>query len=83
MSKKRNLTLALDEELVVKARVLAARRRTSLTNLVRRSIEELVSGDQLQARARARLRSCIRSPIMKIGDIHWTREELHDRSGLH
>jgi hypothetical protein len=83
MAKKKNLTLTLDEELVVKARVLAARRRTSLTGLVRKSLEELVSGDQLQAQARARLRSRMRSPVMKISDAHWTREELHDRSGIH
>lgn len=83
MARKRNLTLALDEDLVVKARVVAAKRRTSLTNLVRRSIEELVSGDQLQAQARARLKSRMRNPVLKIGRARWTRDELHDRSQLH
>jgi hypothetical protein len=82
MARKRNLTLALDEELVVKARVLAARRRTSLTNLVRRSIEDLVSGDRLQSQARARLKARMSRPAMKVGRIRWTREELHDRPGL-
>ena len=75
--------MALDEDLIVKARIVAARRQTSLTSLVRRSIEELVSGDQLQARARARLKSRMRDPIMQIGGARWTRDELHERAELH
>ncbi len=83
MAKKKNLTLALDEDLIVRARIVAAQRRTSLTSLVRKSIEELVSGDQSQMHARARLKSRMRSPVMKLGAARWTREELHERSGLH
>ena len=83
MPRKKNLTLALDEDLIVKARIIAARRRTSLTNLVRKSIEELVSGDQLQAKARTRLKSRMLNPVMRIGGARWTRDELHDRSKLH
>ncbi len=79
MPRKKNLTLALDEELIVKARIIAAKRRTSLTKLVRKSIEELVSGEQLQTKARARLKSRMLKPIMKLGGAHWTRDELHER----
>ena len=82
MTRKRNLTLAMDEELLVKARVLAARRRTTVTKLVRRSIEELVSGDESQAQARTRLKSRMRNPVLRIGKARWTREDLHDRSRL-
>lgn len=82
MAPKKNLTLALDEELIVKARVIAARRRTSLTRLVRRSIEELVYGDRLQAKAVARLKSAMRSPLMEAGKARWAREELHERSDV-
>ncbi len=83
MPRKRNLTLALDEELIVKARIIAAQRRTTLTKLVRKSIEELVTGDELQARARIRLKSRMVDPVMKIGGVAWTRDELHDRSKVH
>ena len=83
MARKRNLTLALDEELIVKARVIAARRRTSLTSLVRRSIEDLVSGDELQAQARRRLKARMREPAFEVGQTTWTREELHDRHEFH
>ena len=83
MARKRNLTLALDEELIVKARVIAARRRTSLTSLVRRSIEDLVTGDELQAQARRRLKAGMREPAFEVGQTKWSREELHDRPQFH
>jgi len=83
MVRKKNLTLALDEELIVKARVIAARRRTSLTSLVRRSIEDLVSGDQQQAQARRRLKARMCNPAFEVGEARWTRDELHDRSQFH
>ena len=82
MTRKRSLTLAIDEDLIVRARALAARRRTTLTELVRRSIEELVSGGEMQAQARARLKSRMRNPAMRIGKARWAREDLHNRSRL-
>ncbi len=82
MAGKKNLTLALDEDLIVKARVVAARRRTSLTKLVRRSIEEIVSTDRGRAQAKVRLNALMRKPKLKVGKARWTRDELHDRSDL-
>ncbi len=79
MRRKKNLTLALDEDLIIKARIAAARRRVSLTDYVRRSIQELVSGDQLRTRACARLKSRMRKPAMQVGKARWTRDEIHER----
>jgi hypothetical protein len=83
VARKKSLTLALDEDLVIKARVIAARRRTSLTNLVRQSVERIVAGDQLQVQARARLKSRMRNPVLQVGKTCWIRDELHDRARLH
>ena len=83
MAAKKNLTLALDEQLIVKARVIAARRRTSLTNLVRQSIQDLVSRDELQVQARRRLESRMRDPAFEVSQTTWTREDLHDRTQFH
>ncbi len=80
MSRKKNLTLALDEDLIVKARIVAARRGTSVTKLVRRSIEDVVSGDQERIQATLRLKALMRRPRLKIGKARWTKEELHERS---
>jgi len=80
MARKKNITLALDDDLIIKARVAAARRQTSLTSFVRRSIQELVSEDRQRARACSRLKSLMRNPSMQVGKFRWTRDEIHDRS---
>ncbi len=82
MKGKKNLTLALDEDLIVKARVVAARRRTSLTKLVRQSIEAIVSTDRGGAQAKVRLKALMRKPKLMLGKESWSRDELHDRSDL-
>lgn len=48
---KRNLTVQLDEETVRKARILAARRSTSVSRLVGDEIARLVSEDDAYQRA--------------------------------
>ncbi len=79
MAKKRNLTLALDEELLIRARVSAAKRRTSLTDLIRRTIQELVAADQQRTQALSRLQAHMRKPKMQVGKARWTRDGLHER----
>ncbi|HSH23130.1 MAG TPA: DUF6364 family protein [Acidimicrobiales bacterium] len=50
---KRNLTVQLDEATVKKARVLAARRSTSVSKLVAHEIERLVGEDEAYQRAKS------------------------------
>ena len=80
MRKTKNLTLALDEDLLLRARIIAARRGTSVTGLVRLSLEEIVSGDRNLAQATTRLKALMHSPRLKVGNRRWTRDELHERS---
>ena len=80
MARKRNLTLAIDEDLLIKARIAAAKRRISITDLVRRTIKELVSNDQQRTQALSRLKSRMRNPAMQVGSAQWTRDEIHERS---
>jgi len=49
---KRNLTVQLDEETVAKAKVLAARRSTSVSKLVAHEIKRLVGEDDAYQRAK-------------------------------
>jgi hypothetical protein len=79
MRRKRNLTLALDEDLIIRARIAAVKRQTSLTDLIRRTFQELVTGDQERAQALNRLRSRMRKPSMQVGRARWTRDEIHER----
>ena len=78
--KKKNLTLTLEEDLIVKARIVAARRGTSVTKLVRQSLEHVVSGDQERIQANVRLKALMHKPRLNIGKARWTRDEIHERS---
>lgn len=50
---KRNLRVQLEEETIAKARVLAARRSTSVSKLVAQEIDKLVGRDDMYERAGA------------------------------
>lgn len=73
----RNLTVHLDDVTVYKAKVLAARRATSLSKLVAGEIERLVSEDEVYQHAQQ----------IALGQLeqgfHLGSESLPDRSSLH
>lgn len=76
---KRNLTVQLDETTIDKARVLAARRATSVSRLVAEEIARLVEDDDRYRRAReTALRHLERSFRMGGGQLP-VRESLHER----
>jgi hypothetical protein len=79
MGEHRNLTLAIDGELLDRVRVVAAERRTSVTRLVRDYLRALVDEDERYGRAAARLRARMEAPVLAVGGSRWTREELYDR----
>jgi hypothetical protein len=73
-----NLTIQLDDDVVHRARVLAARRGTSISALVARTLDAMVDEDDRYERARARA-----AQLMANAGSHgtgtWTRDELHER----
>jgi hypothetical protein len=77
--RKQNLTVTLAPETVQKAKVLAAKRSTSISGLVAAQIEALVDADEAYERAhRAALDLMERG--FHMGGVHSIpREELHDR----
>lgn len=76
---KRNLTVQLDEVTIDKARVLAARRSTSVSRLVADEITRLVADDERYRRARAAaIRQLDRGFHMGGGQLP-DRESLHER----
>ena len=76
---KRNLTVQLDVETVAKARVLAARRSTSISKLVAHEIQRLVGEDDAYRRARDVALGHLRRDLHLGGDDLPDREALHDR----
>ncbi|OGN85653.1 MAG: hypothetical protein A2X23_12830 [Chloroflexi bacterium GWC2_73_18] len=75
---KTNLTVQLDEEVIRRARVVAAKRGTSVSALVARELETLVEQEARYEEARRRAEELMaRAPSR--GGRSWRREELHDR----
>lgn len=76
---KRNLTIQLDEETVAKAKVLAARRSTSVGKLVAQEIQKLVGEDEAYARARTAALAHLSRGFHLGGGALPDRDALHDR----
>ena len=78
MSDRQNLTVQLDRETIRKAKVLAARRGTSVSALVAAEIRATVqSDDAYEAARRAALERLDRG--LHLGGRRVNRDELHER----
>jgi len=79
---RRNVTLTLDDDLIHKARVLAARRNRSVSALLREELSRLVAEDEAyQAARRTALERLRRGSRLGGGPLP-TRDELHERAHL-
>jgi hypothetical protein len=74
---RRNLTLQLDEDVIRRAKVAAARRGTSISGLVARELEDLVERDARYEEAMRRALGALRAPAAR-GGRRWRREDLHE-----
>lgn len=74
---KRNLTVQLDEDVIRRAKVLAAERGTSVSGFVAQQITELLKARDRYERARE---SALRmmSEATDRGGRHWTRDEIYE-----
>ena len=76
---RRNLTLAIDGEILTRARIEAASRRTTVNALVRDYLASL-AGNETARKASARwLSRMMHSRPLGVGKVNWTRDELHER----
>ncbi len=75
----RNITFAVDDEILQKVRVLAAHRRTSVNALVRDYLKSLVGKDSEMDEARAKLLKLAEERAGDMGTKSWKREDLYDR----
>jgi hypothetical protein len=73
------LTLAIDENVLREARKLAFERSTTVNQLIRDFLADLVSQEGRRG-ARERLKASFSSGITEIGELRWNRDELHQRS---
>lgn len=76
---KQNVTVSLDRETVRKARILAARRETSISGLLAGQIEFLVGEEEAYERAERQARNLLDQGLHLGGVIPATRDEWHER----
>jgi hypothetical protein len=77
----RNVTVTLDEETALWARLEAARRDISVSSLIRQLLTDRMGGQVAFEGAKTRYLARSGSRLSKDG-IYPSREQLHDRAGL-
>ena len=75
---KRNVTVQLDDEVIRAAKVLAAKRGTSVSGLVAAELERLVAEDERYEESWRRARKAMGDATER-GGRRWEREDLHER----
>ena len=76
----RNITLTMPEELIGRAKVLAAQRDTSVSGLVAELLTGLTGPVDDYAQAWANEEQLMADGIgLRVGEITWTRENVHSR----
>ncbi len=76
---KQNITLSLDKGILRKAKVLAARRETSISGLLSQQIETLVGQEEAYERARRDAMRLLEKGFHLGGAGVVSREALHER----
>lgn len=76
---KQNITVRLDSQTLRKAKVLAAKRNTSISGLLAEQIETLVGEDDAYEQAQRRALSLLEQGFHFGGKIESTRDEWHER----
>jgi len=76
---KQNVTISLSRQTVRQAKVLAARRDTSISGLLAEQIEILVGEDEAYKRAERQAMMLLDQGFHLGGAIRVSRDELHER----
>ena len=76
---KRNVTLAIDENLLERARMVCQKRNLTLTKFVRSELEKLVHRDEEYQNGMRRMAKAMKKRPITVGERTWTRDELHER----
>jgi hypothetical protein len=76
---RQNLTLVIEDELLLAARKIALDKRSSVNQLVREYLTELVAEPNRRLVARARLRQSFETGLVEVGEKNWTRDSLYER----
>lgn len=79
---KQNITLSLDKELILRAKILAAKRRTSISKMLADDLKDLVDQSERYEAAKKRALMNLEKGFHFGGTGMKSREALHDRQNL-
>jgi hypothetical protein len=74
---RQNVTLVIEEDVLLAARKVALDQRTSVNQLVREYLVALVEEPSRRRLARARLRKVFATGLVEVGDRKWSRDDLY------
>jgi plasmid stability protein len=74
-----NVTLVVEEDLLRKARAVAAQRQTSVNEMVRQFLKDMVSQESRRLAALERIQPLLDRPSVQLGTPRPSRDELHER----
>ena len=78
-NRKQNLTISLDRQTIRMAKILAAKRSTSISGLLARQIEILIGEEEAYERAERQALALLEQGFHLGGEIPASRDELHER----
>jgi len=76
---RRNVTISINPEMIRKAKILAARRSTSISGLLAEQIELLAGAEEMYERAERAALAQLEEGFHLGGTITASRDELHER----
>lgn len=76
---KQNLTISLPKQTIRKAKILAARRDTSISGLLAEQIEILIGQEEVYERSERQAAALFEKGLHLGGTIRSTRDEWHER----
>ena len=75
----KNITLAIDEDVLEKARAVAEKRGTTINAMVREHLAQVASEQERWTRSRVRLSELMDKSTADMGpDYKWNRDALYD-----
>ena len=74
-----NLTLAIEEEILLEARKLALDRRTTVNQLVREYLVHFIESEGRRRLARQRLSIALETGVTDLRPDEWRRDALYER----
>jgi post-segregation antitoxin (ccd killing protein) len=75
----KNITLSVEEDVLERARKVAADRHTTINALVRNYLRELAAQRENLNEALKRMNRLADEAGMEIGPVTWSRDDIHER----